>query len=176
MADENSRSVDGEAQTAVRESTFAAIGRWLEANEWTYQEYPDKGYYAMHFSGQHGSWRVIVDLSASETLERVVIYSIYPIFVPELKRQEVSELLTRANYGMTIGGFEMDFEDGVVRMKTASEIDKGVFSDEVFGQLFAVNLSVAGRYLSAIYGVAFGNLAPNVAVQIAEKPDRSAMQ
>ena len=61
-------------------------------------------------------------------------------------------------------------------MKTASEIDKGVFSDEVFGQLFAVNLSVAGRYLSAIYGVAFGNLAPNVAVQIAEKPARSAMQ
>jgi len=176
MADEKSRSVDDEAQVSIPDSTFAAIGRWLEANEWNYQEYPDKGYYAMHFSGQHGSWRVIVDINTSETLERILVYSIYPISVPELKRHEMSELITRANYGMTIGGFEMDFEDGAVRMKTASEIDKRAFSEEVFGELFSCNLGVAGRYLPAIYGVAFGNLLPEVAIQMAEKPPRAAIQ
>lgn len=176
MADENSRSVDDENQVRLAESSFATIGRWLEANEWSYQEFPDKGYYAMSFSGQHGSWRVIVDLSDAETLERLLIYSIYPISVPKLQRQAMSELITRANYGMTIGGFEMDFDDGVVRMKTASEMEKGAFSEEVLEQLFSCNLAVAGRYLPAIYGVAFGNLAPEVAIQIAEMPPQAVMQ
>jgi len=176
MADENSRSVDGEKQVSIPDRTFEAIGRWLEANDWNYQDYPDKGYYAMNFSGQYGSWRVIVDVNTSENLERILVYSIYPISVPELKRQEMSELITRANYGMTISGFEMDFEDGSVRMKTASEIDRDVFSEAVFGEMFSSNLGLAERYLPAIYGVAFGNLSPGVAIQMAEKPPRAEMQ
>ena len=33
----------------------------------------------------------------------------------EIKRQDIAEYLTRANYGMVMGNFEMDYSDGEIR-------------------------------------------------------------
>ena len=50
--------------------------------------------------------------------ETVTCYHIAPIKVPEEQRVAVNEFITRANYGLTNGNFEMDFNDGELRYKT----------------------------------------------------------
>ena len=49
-----------------------------------------------------------------------VVYSIFPIKVPEDKRSEIAEFITPANYGLNHGNFEMDFDDGEIRYKTTA--------------------------------------------------------
>ena len=50
--------------------------------------------------------------------ETVTCYHTAPIKVPVEQRAAVSEFITRANYGLTKGNFEMDFSDGELRYKT----------------------------------------------------------
>ena len=50
--------------------------------------------------------------------EFVTCYHTAPIKVPVEQRAAVSEFITRANYGLTNGNFEMDFNDGELRYKT----------------------------------------------------------
>ena len=157
-------------------SAFNVIGAWLDANDWGYQDYPDKGYYSITCTGNCGSWRVIADAQVFDDKERVVIYSVYPIRVPENKRSIVSELVSRINYGMSIGNFEMDFNDGEIRMKTSIALLGTALSDAMFDRLFSSNIGSANRYLSAIYGVAFGDISPKLAVEVAERPLDQTLQ
>ena len=48
----------------------------------------------------------------------VICYHTAPIKVPVEQRAAVSEFITRANYGLNNGNFEMDFNDGELRYKT----------------------------------------------------------
>ena len=50
--------------------------------------------------------------------ENVTCYHIAPVKAPVEQRAAVSEFITRANYGLTKGNFEMDFNDGELRYKT----------------------------------------------------------
>ena len=50
--------------------------------------------------------------------ETVTCYHTAPIKVPLEQRAAISEFITRANYGLTNGNFEMDFSDGELRYKT----------------------------------------------------------
>ena len=50
--------------------------------------------------------------------ETVTCYHTAPIKAPLEQRAAISEFITRANYGLTNGNFEMDFSDGELRYKT----------------------------------------------------------
>ncbi len=157
-------------------SAFNVIGAWLDANDWNYQDNPDKGYYSIPCTGQCGSWQVIADAQVFDDKERVLVYSVYPIRVPENKRSVVSELVARINYGMSVGNFELDFNDGEIRMKTSIDLSGIALSDEMFDRLFSTNIGSANRYLSAVYGVAFGDISPKLAVEVAERPVDQTLQ
>jgi len=44
----------------------------------------------------------------------------------------VNEFLTRANYGLNIGNFEMDFQDGEIRFKTAIDVEEVILRLSIF--------------------------------------------
>jgi hypothetical protein len=160
----------------IMRSAFEIIGDWLDTNDWGYQVYPDKGYYSMGFNGKSGSWRVIVDATLFDNVERVIVYSVYPIRISEYKRSVVSELIARINYGMSVGNFELDFNDGEIRMKTSLDLVGVQLTDDTFDKMFSANLGTTNRYLSAIYGVAFGEVSPKLAIEVAERPADETLQ
>lgn len=51
--------------------------------------------------------------------QQFVFYVLIPIKVTEDLRLAIAEYLTRVNYGLRIGNFEMDYEDGELRYKSA---------------------------------------------------------
>ena len=52
-------------------------------------------------------------------LEEFLFYAVAPIKTPDEVRPAVSEYVTRANYGLRIGNFELDYGDGEVRYKSS---------------------------------------------------------
>ena len=86
------------------------------------------------------------------------------------------ELFTRINWGLPIGGFEMDWSDGEVRVRTAMPLEQGDFTDKQFDHLFYSNLALADRYLAGIYGTAFGNVTPEMALEMATVPAKEELQ
>jgi hypothetical protein len=77
----------------------------------------------MGFSGANGSWMCFAQ--AQDDNQRFIFYSVMESKVPANKRQTVAEYLTRANYGLVLGNFEMDFSDGEVRYKTSIDVEGG---------------------------------------------------
>ena len=56
--------------------------------------------------------------------DEIVLYvSRCPVFVPEEGRAAAMEFLTRANFGLRIGHFEFDLDDGEVRYKTSIDVE-----------------------------------------------------
>lgn len=75
----------------------------------------------MGFAGQNTQMvcyaQVLVDLDV------LLFYALAPFKVPEDARMAVAEFITRANYGMRIGNFELDLRDGEVRYKSSLDFE-----------------------------------------------------
>lgn len=77
---------------------------------------------------------------------------------------EVAEFITRANYGMVIGNFEMDFRDGEVRYKTSVDVEGSELTYEICRQVVVTNVMLMDRYLPGIMAVITGALTPAQAI------------
>src|SRR5579884_4552646 len=53
----------------------------------------------------------------------LLLVSNIPIFAPVYRRAEVCEALTRANYGLWMGAFEMDLNDGEIRFRIGLPVE-----------------------------------------------------
>jgi hypothetical protein len=99
------------------------------------------------FDGKSGPWRTFV--RAFEEEKQVAFYGILPFPIQEDKRGVVSELISRINYGVVIGNFEMDFADGGVRFKTSLDFEGEELRPPLILQLATANLSVMDHYIPA---------------------------
>lgn len=100
-----------------------------------------------------------------ETQFLVLIYTVLPVRAPESKFPEMLELLTRANWGLPLGNFEMDLSDGEIRFKTSVDVE-GVPLHQPSGapaaEMAITNILMANkvamdRYLPAILGLIYGD-------------------
>jgi hypothetical protein len=155
---------------------YDQVDVWLEANDYAYAQYPDDRYFSLRQAGDAGDWRVIVDVREGQGGSTLLIYSIYSIKVPPGRRSEASELVTRVNANLRTGSFELDWETGEVRVRTSMPILDSSFTDTQFSALFYANLALADRYLAGVCGVAFGNVTPALAIEMAQVPARDSLQ
>ena len=63
----------------------------------------------------------------------------------------MAEFVTRANRGMRIGNFELDFDDGEIRYKTSMDVEGGDLTDKMIDNLLRANLTTTDRYFTGLY-------------------------
>ena len=107
--------------------------------------------------GPSGTWKLYAH--AVEERDLILLYSICPLTVPPEKRAEMASFLTRANYGLALGNFELDFEDGEIRYKTSLTVESGDVSPTLVRRLAQVNGLAMERYLPSIAAVVTGTPA-----------------
>ena len=98
---------------------------------------------------------------------QLLVYCLAPVGVPPERRLPAAEFLTRANYGMAVGNFELDVHDGEVRFKTSvdsggSELDLGQMRP-----LIDVALQMMRDYLPGLRAVIEG-LSPEQGIAVVE--------
>ena len=97
-------------------------------------------------------------------------YHILRIKASEDVRAAVAEYITRANYGLKLGNFEMDFRDGEIRYKAydmTSETEEAP-DEEVIRRCIYVGGAMVSRYGDPLLKVMFGFAEPEEAVAEAE--------
>ena len=131
-------------------------------DDWYFEELEGRDALRMGFSGNDGQWTCVAQ--AREEQEQFVFYSILPVRIPESARSPVAEFIARANYGLILGNFELDFADGEVRYKTSVDVEGSRLAPAMVKNLVYANVTMMNRYYRGILDVAHGGLDPAEAV------------
>ena len=97
----------------------AAIEQYLKNDEWnyTFDEEREVIRCGINLRNRLKECRIIVDIDETKYLSLGLI----SLNCDEEHRVELSKFLTMVNYGLLLGNFEMDFNDGEVRYKIATQ-------------------------------------------------------
>ncbi|MCU0495853.1 MAG: YbjN domain-containing protein [Anaerolineae bacterium] len=133
---------------------FNTLVEFFEEDEWDFHWMEGTSVLTMNFTGKNGKWSCYAQ--AREEQQQFVFYSVCPINTPEHLRAIVAEFITRANYGMIIGNFELDFSDGEVRYKTSIDVEGDSLTLPLIKQMVYANVIIMDRYLPGIFSVIYG--------------------
>ena len=101
--------------------------------------------------------------------DELIIRSLFPIAVPPHELVNVACYLTMANFGLSVGNFEMDLSDGPrggeVRYKTSIDARGAELPAPIVRNLLDANIRTADAYLPGLQRAADGRPA---AICIAE--------
>ena len=118
-----------------------------ERKSWKYEILEGETIIRFHFKGRAG--RLLCYGEVDEEKCWLIFYSYLPVNAPPEKLTQVAEFVARANRGMRIGNFELDYDDGEIRYKTSIDVEGGDLSDKMIDNLLRANLTTTDRYFSA---------------------------
>lgn len=140
-----------------------AVIQFLEEDEWPFQPpEPGEDSLFLDFAGENGKWRCVA--LAKQEEEQLCFYSISPDKTPEEKRSSMAEFLTRANFGLSIGNFEFDFEDGEIRFKTSIDVEDDRLSQPLIKHLVYTNVVTMDKYVPGIAAIMYADISPIAAI------------
>ena len=145
---------------------FELLTTYLDDDEWFPRRIDGKYAYSMSYSGKNGDLRCYAIVRVD--LEEFLFYAVAPIKVPEDVRLAVSEFLTRANYGLRIGNFELDYSDGEVRYKSSLDFEGESLTPELIRNAIYPAVHTMDRYLTGLLRVSFGGATPLEAIEEVE--------
>lgn len=137
---------------------FGTVKDFLQADGWYMRVVPEESTIWARFVGDNGEWTCAALLH--ETQSQLVFYSFLQDAVPEDKRSHVAEFITRANYGMLIGNFEMDWVDGEVRFKTSIDVKGDELTPALVRNVVYINVLTMDHYRHGFVKVLAGAAAP----------------
>jgi hypothetical protein len=145
---------------------FEALQQFFQAEAWP--AYPVEGQpvLELNYQGENGRWTCYAH--AREAQQQFLFYSVCSANVPPALRPAAAEYLTRANWGLTVGNFEMDWADGEIRYKTGLEIEGDWPGTATAKRVVYTNLLMMDRYLPGLMAVIYGQADPAEALQQAE--------
>jgi hypothetical protein len=113
------------------------------------------------FDNPRAKWKSYAKASGDD--RTFLFYSVCAVNVPEERRPAVAEFITRVNFGLVSGNFEMDWADGEVRFKTGIELTGITPTPELVTALVSPNLTAVHRYLPGLLMVISNEADPDAA-------------
>ena len=159
--DESSPEVKSDETTS--ESLLETVIDFFEQEDWPFVQLEDQTTLRFAFRGDNGRWTCYAITREEE--KEFIFYSICPVSTPEDKRTAIAEFLTRANYGIVIGNFDLDFSDGEIRYKTSIDLGGDRLSTVLVRQLVYANVLMMDEYLPGIMAMIEGNVSPEEAIK-----------
>jgi hypothetical protein len=141
---------------------YEAMRRFFEEEDWKFVEMEGQTALRLGCTGENGEWTCYAQIK--EEPGRFLFYSVLSVKAPETKRAFVSEFITRANFGMVLGNFEMDYADGEIRYKTSAYLEDFQPTKDFFHTLVYTNLLVMDKYLPGIMSLIYAGMTPEKAI------------
>ncbi len=149
-----------ENQNALQ--AFDTLAQFLEDDGWHPQRIEERYIYRMGFSGKNGQVSCFAQIRMD--LEQFLFYAVAPTKAPEDARMAVTEFITRANYGLRIGNFELDFDDGEVRYKSSLDFEGAALTTELIKNAIYPAVQTMDRYLPGLMSVFYASKSPAEAI------------
>jgi len=148
---------------------FQKVVEFFKDDGWPFTQLEDEEILRLEYEGENSKWRCFAHVI--EESQRFVFLSSLANFVPKLMRLEASEYLTRANFGMEVGNFEMDFSDGTVRYRTSVDVEGGELTSTMIKNMVYLNIAVMDQYLPGLKKVVKDGMEPEKAIEEVEAED-----
>lgn len=147
--------------------SFQALIDYIESKNFTYTPHPDEQRVTLTLSGKHVNLYFNARITHEDAYLQVA--AAYPFKVRNEKlRPSTAELITRANYCMPLGKFEMDMSDGEVRFHVSHVIGGLGLTAEMIEKQFITAYFTADRYFPAFMQHIHAGYTPEDAVFHAE--------
>lgn len=140
-----------------------AVAAYFTKRDWPLDVRDD--YLATLVTGKHGEWTAFLDVREAE--DHIAVHSMVPVEVSPEMRTTMALFLTRVNFGLPIGNFELDLDGGETRFKTSVELGGLEPSEGIIERLFIANIVTVDQYLPGLRAV-LGGEDPAVALAAAE--------
>lgn len=138
----------------------------LDEHGWDFEELDDDTALGWRMSGPDGSWSSFA--AAREDEGRFAVYSVLDEAIPRQLRADAAELVARANWGLPVGNWELDMDDGTVRCKTSIDIADDRLSLGLARRVIERNLAVVDAYLAAFSAFTAQRVTAREAIDMAE--------
>lgn len=127
---------------------FERIKKYLKSAEFNYSIIDDDTIIMFSYVSK-GNYQCIIDINEESKI--IVVYTVLGSLVTLEKRNRIAQLITKINFGLRIGNFEMDYDDGQIRYKTSVDYD-GLkdFEDIFIENLIASNIITTDRFYNTI--------------------------
>lgn len=132
----------------------ATLKGLLEQEAWPHEPLPEGGGFRIVIREGAGRWPCVAIFNPPE--DRLVIYGVCPFVVPAERRAPMAELITRANFGLPVGNFELDLADGELRCRTSIDFEDAVVDAKLVRNLLYLNVALMARHLPVIEAVLAG--------------------
>jgi hypothetical protein len=143
-------------------SLFETVTAFLEEDGWSTSRLSHQTALLMEFQGENGRWGCLARVD--DRYGQLVFHSLCPVTASAARRPAMAEFLTRANYGMPIGNFELDFDDGEIRFKTSIDLEDVEPDPLLVKHVIYANVIMMDRYLPGIVSVAEDMASPAEAI------------
>jgi len=150
-----------------------AVQGFLKSMEWQWQELEANRYRAI-VPGTNAQWVWVARWLEDDSFFGGYSYS--PVDVPAKRRQAAAEYLTRANFNLRVGNFEMDFDDGQVCFKTSMILEGVRPTAALIREVSFANFRIMDQYLPGLLSVIYGKAQPKAAIEEAERPKEEKPQ
>lgn len=97
-----------------------------------------------------------------ETDGTIQVYSMFPVHIPQVRRDDVIQYLMRLNYVLIAGSWELDARDGEVRFKTSLHTGDDEVPFDLIEALLLINVQSYRKHATDIMNVSFGGASPNI--------------
>ncbi len=142
------------------------VATFFAEDDWPISFDMDAGRFDVGFQGTTAQWKVVAFVLDEE--QQVIVYSECPVAAPAGQVTPMAEFITRANFGLLLGNFEMDMDSGVIRYKTGIDVEGGTLTTQMVRHLVYANIQGMDRYLPGIMAVLTGGVSPAEAIEQAE--------
>ena len=159
--------VAGSDTEPVSGKLLEKVKQFLDEDDWQYEQVDGRTVLRMGFQGEHGAWVVIAQTKEED--DQLLFYSVTTENVQTDKLAPVAEYLHRANYGLPIGCFELDFKDGEVRYKTALDVEGAELTQTQIKNYLYLNVITFDRYISGLNDILSGVATPEEAIKKIEE-------
>jgi hypothetical protein len=146
---------------------FQAFCRFLDEDDWRYRALEEKTIIKFGIQGETADFDCFVDIKLDRHL--CILYVIAPNRVPSAKRTQVAEFLTRANYGLILGCFELDMEDGEVRYRTSVQVEDSEMSQAMIKTMIYASIATMEGYYRGLMSIIYGDTTVMEAIKMCEK-------
>lgn len=138
----------------------------VEALGWEYRLNLDHYILAMSWTGPRTEYRIL--LLADEDAGVIGARTSAAFRVPPEKRVAMCEAINRANWGLRVGSFEMDMDDGEVVFRVGLDHQDSAVSARLVARVVQASLGTFERYVPAFMRVIYGGATAMEAIHEVE--------
>ena len=137
---------------------------WLEEDGWNYSTDDERVHTGLTVDDH--VYRILFRIRQEQQV--LAVYAYAPENASMENLQEASNFVTRANYALPLGNFELDFNDGELRFKLSVDLEHLVCTPLVIQNMVRTVVNTLHRYYPAFAELNTGIITVKQAIEKAE--------